>query len=72
MARYPQALFGVPVYYPQQPGVYVYHNRALWPFVTAYALKARPACATPWSRTRGELVAAGRALNLSNMRISSG
>ena len=40
LARYPHAPFGAPVIAPQQPGVPVYHNRAIWPFVTAYALKA--------------------------------
>ena len=40
LAHYPHAPFGVPVYYPMQPGIPVYHNRAIWPFVTAYALEA--------------------------------
>jgi hypothetical protein len=40
VAHYPHAPFGPPVYYPEQPGVAVYHNRADWPFVTAYDLEA--------------------------------
>lgn len=40
MNHYPHAPFGVPVYYPQQPNQRVYHNRGIWPFVTAYGLKA--------------------------------
>lgn len=40
LSRYPHAPFGPPVYYPAQPDVRVYHNRALWPFVTAYELMA--------------------------------
>ena len=40
MAHYPLAPFGVPVYFPAQPGIPVYHNRSIWPFVTAYALQA--------------------------------
>lgn len=40
VANYPHAPFGVPVYYPQQPEIPVYHNRAIWPFVTAYSLAA--------------------------------
>lgn len=40
LARYPHAPFGVPVYYPEQPHIPVYHNRAIWPFVTAYELDA--------------------------------
>ena len=40
LANYPHAPFGAPVYYPQQPDTVVYHNRAIWPFVSAYALEA--------------------------------
>jgi hypothetical protein len=40
LAHYPHGPMGAPVIYPQQPGVPVYHNRAIWPFVTAYGLKA--------------------------------
>jgi len=38
--HYPHAPFGLPVYYPEQPGVAIYHNRANWPFVTAFDLEA--------------------------------
>jgi hypothetical protein len=40
VAHYPHAPFGPPVYYPEQPSVAIYHNRANWPFVTAYDLEA--------------------------------
>lgn len=40
LATYPHVPFGVPVYYPAQPDVFCYHNRAIWPFVTAYELLA--------------------------------
>jgi len=40
LAHYPQAPFGAPVIYPQQPDTPVYHNRAIWPFASAYALAA--------------------------------
>ncbi|MBN6151182.1 Six-hairpin glycosidase-like protein [Xanthomonas sp. AmX2] len=40
LARYPVVEAGSPVIWPQQPGVPIYHNRALWPFVSAYALRA--------------------------------
>jgi len=68
LANYPHALFGVPVYFPHQPDIYVYHNRAIWPFVTAYALKAaahvrNPAVADHAIRS----LYRGAALNLSNM-----
>ncbi|HEU4853404.1 MAG TPA: esterase [Telluria sp.] len=68
LARYPHGPMGPPVIYPQQPGRPVYHNRALWPFVTAYGLKA--------AALHGNVSVAdaayaslmrGAALNVSNM-----
>jgi hypothetical protein len=68
LARYPHGPMGAPVIWPQQPGMPVYHNRALWPFVTAYGLRAA---------AHGKNVAVadaaydslmrGAALNMSNM-----
>jgi hypothetical protein len=68
LARYPHGPMGAPVIWPQQPGMPVYHNRALWPFVTAYGLRAA---------VQGKNVAVadaaydslmrGAALNMSNM-----
>ena len=40
LANYPATSVGSPVIWPQQPGIAIYHNRAIWPFVSAYALKA--------------------------------
>ena len=40
LAHYPHGPFGAPVIFPQQRDAAIYHNRALWPFVTAYGLKA--------------------------------
>ena len=40
VAHYPHAPFGPPVYYPEQPEVAIYHNRANWPFATAFDLEA--------------------------------
>jgi predicted alpha/beta superfamily hydrolase len=40
LEHYPHGPMGAPVIWPQQPGRAVYHNRAIWPFVTAYGLKA--------------------------------
>ena len=40
LASYPHGPMGAPVIFPQQPGVPVYHNRSIWPFVTAYGLNA--------------------------------
>ncbi|HEX7986538.1 MAG TPA: alpha/beta hydrolase-fold protein [Duganella sp.] len=68
LARYPHGPFGAPVIYPQQTDTAVYHNRAMWPFVTAYGLKA--------ATMHGNVAVAdaaydtlmrGAALNLSNM-----
>lgn len=68
LAHYPHGPLGAPVTWPQQPGVPVYHNRALWPFVTAYGLRA--------AAQYGNVAVAdaayasllrGAALNLSNM-----
>jgi len=68
LAKYPHGPLGGPVIWPQQPGVPVYHNRALWPFVTAYGLRA--------AAQYGNVAVAdaayasllqGAALNLSNM-----
>jgi hypothetical protein len=68
LAHYPHGPMGAPVIWPQQPGVPIYHNRAIWPFVTAYGLRAA-------ARVRNVSVAdaaydtlmRGAALNLSNM-----
>ena len=68
MARYPNSLMGIPVYYPQMPNVYVYHNRAIWPFVTAYALNA--AVKVNNNKVANNAIQSlmrGAALNLSNM-----
>jgi hypothetical protein len=40
IANYPFGPFGPPVFHPQQQGTAIYHNRAAWPFVTAFALRA--------------------------------
>jgi hypothetical protein len=68
LASYPHGPMGAPVIWPQQLDMPVYHNRAMWPFVTAYGLRAA---------TLGRNVAVadaaydslmrGAALNLSNM-----
>lgn len=68
MANYPHAPYGVPVYYPHQPEVYVYHNRALWPFVTAYSLRAAAAVNNYRAADNAiHSLVRGTALNLSNM-----
>ena len=68
LAHYPHGPMGAPVIYPQQRGVPVYHNRAIWPFVTAYGLKAAAMSGNTSvaDAAYGTLMRAA-ALNLSNM-----
>jgi hypothetical protein len=68
MANYPHSEFGVPVYYPHQPDMYVYHNRALWPFVAGYALRAGVDVQNPKVVNNAiHSLMRGAALHLSNM-----
>jgi hypothetical protein len=68
LQHYPLSAAGPPVVWPEQSGIAIYHNRALWPFVTAYALRA--AKKVRHADLAGELVQSlmrGPALSLSNM-----
>ena len=68
LARYPMAPFGAPVIAPQQPDVPVYHNRAIWPFVTGYAVRAAALVDNPALVQAGiESLMRAAALHLSNM-----
>ena len=68
LASYPHGPMGAPVIWPQQPGVPVYHNRALWPFVTAYGLKAAvQAGNAAVADAAYDSLMRGAALNMSNM-----
>jgi hypothetical protein len=40
LANYPTWNAGSPVIWPERSDVAIYHNRAIWPFVSAYALRA--------------------------------
>lgn len=40
LASYPAGQAGSPVIWPERKDQPVYHNRAIWPFVSAYALRA--------------------------------
>ena len=68
LSHYPFAPFGPPVVWPEAPEMYVYHNRAIWPFVTAYALRAaaRTGHVSAADRAMASLMR-GAALHLSNM-----
>lgn len=68
VATYPHAPRGPPVIHPQHPGVPIYHNSAIWPFVTALWVRAAVRVANwkvvdhgVWSLMRAS------ALHLSNM-----
>ncbi len=66
--NYPHSPSGAPVIHPQLPDVPIYHNRAIWPFVTAFALQASIKCQNAQvSAAHMMSLVRGTALNLSNM-----
>ncbi len=68
LAHYPHGPMGAPVIYPQQPDMPIYHNRAIWPFVTAYGLKAAALAGNvSVADAAYDTLLRGAALNLSNM-----
>jgi hypothetical protein len=68
LASYPHGPMGAPVIWPQQPGMPVYHNRAMWPFVTAYGLRAAiQGRNVSVADAAYDALMRGAALNLSNM-----
>jgi hypothetical protein len=65
---YPVLPAGPPVMFPEQQGVPIYHNRAIWPFVTAYWVKAAKKAHSARAVEHGVAsLVRGAALNLSNM-----
>jgi glycogen debranching enzyme len=59
---------GPPVIFPELAGIPIYHNRALWPFVTAYALRAaRVGNDAEFAAESARSLIRGAALSLSNM-----
>jgi hypothetical protein len=77
LASYPHVGPGAaPVIFPQQQLTRIYHNRAEWPFVTAYWLRAAAHGDNATVATRAiRSLLRGAALNLSNMEnleIASG
>ena len=68
VSSYPHLPMGPPVLWPQQPNVPIYHNRGIWPFVTAYDLLAAKRLGnTSVFELDLESLIRGAALNLSNM-----
>jgi len=68
LADYPTWPAGSPVIWPERDDVPIYHNRAIWPFVSAYALRAARQVNDP-ARIAHELqsLMRGAALAGSNM-----
>ncbi|MCU0770237.1 MAG: hypothetical protein MUE94_00510 [Verrucomicrobia bacterium] len=68
LGRYPCGPFGPPVVWPQERTVPIYHNQAIWPFVTAYWTKAGRRIGSADVVDQGiRSLMRGAAFNLSNM-----
>lgn len=68
LQNYPHTVAGAPVIWPQQPDTVIYHNGAIWPFVSAYTMKAAKKMAnTALLDHHLQSLVLGSALNLSNM-----
>ncbi|MGZ3451755.1 MAG: hypothetical protein ACXVEF_19250 [Polyangiales bacterium] len=68
IARYPHLSRGVPVIWPQQKETAIYHNRSIWPFVTAFFAKAgKQAQNDAVVENAVRSLMRGAAINLSNM-----
>lgn len=68
VANYPHLPKGASVIWPQQRDILIYHNQAIWPFVTAYWLKAAKKVKNATAVTLGvNSLIRGAALSLSNM-----
>ncbi|MBZ9604023.1 hypothetical protein [Phyllobacterium chamaecytisi] len=68
LQNYPHTAAGAAVVWPQMRGVKVYHNRAIWPFVSGYLIKAAAKGHNSEVVNRNfDTLINGAALNLSNM-----
>lgn len=68
LSHYPVTEAGAPVLWPQQPDMAIYHNRAIWPFVSSYGvLAAKKARHGAFAAHGIRSLVRGAALNLSNM-----
>jgi len=65
LLNYPYSGGGPPVFYPQLTHAPIYHNRATWPFVTAYALSVHSQ--PDWVSDVAWRLIGTTALQLSNM-----
>jgi hypothetical protein len=68
LSHYPTGPYGPPVVWPQEHTVPIYHNHAIWPFVTAYWTKAARKAGNADAVDQGiHSLMRGAAFNLSNM-----
>ena len=68
IAGYPVTEAGPAVIFPQEPDTKIYHNRAIWPFVTSYALRAAAKAGNDkFFENAFMSLVRGAAFNLSNM-----
>ena len=68
LRHYPVGEFGPPVVWPQERTVPIYHNQAIWPFVTAFWTKAARKAGNASAVDAGvHSLMRGAAFNLSNM-----
>ena len=68
LANYPAWSSGSPVIWPERADQPIYHNRAIWPFVSAYALRAaRSVNDAPRIAHEMDSLLRGAALSASNM-----
>lgn len=68
LRRYPTGRYGPPVVWPEERALPIYHNHAIWPFVTAYWIKAARRVNDAEAVDRGVAsLMRGAAFNLSNM-----
>lgn len=68
IAGYPTGRHGPPVVWPQEPGIPIYHNHAIWPFVTAYWIRAARLAGNTAAVENGiESLIRGTSRHLSNM-----
>ena len=66
--HYPTGPFGPPVVWPQERTVPIYHNQAIWPFVTAFWIEAARKAGNAAAVDEGiRSLMRGAAFNLSNM-----
>lgn len=68
LSNYPVGPYGPPVVWPQEKSVPIYHNQSMWPFVTAYWIKAAQKANNVNAVDAGiESLEHAAAFNLSNM-----